>query len=383
MALHFDRDEFAARMDRLQEAMAADKLDAMLLFAQESMYWLTGYDSFGYVFFQCMVVTKERRVALVARAPDLRQARQTSIVEEIVVWADRAGVDPAKALKDHLFEMDLLGARLGVETETHGLTARNGKRLEEQLRSFATVVEASALVPRLISVKSPAEIAVVRRAAALADDAWRAGVALAAPGADEGAIHAAMQGALLSGGGDPPANPFIIGSGKDALLVRYHSGRRTLDADDQLTLEFAGVYRHYHAAMMDTVVVGTPKPRHEAMWHALADALVAAHGAMREGNTFGDVFDAHVRVLQDHGMGSLRLNACGYSLGAAFAPSWMQWPMFYHDNSAAIVPNMVLFAHMIVLDVEQATAMSLGRTYLTTEGEAEPLSAIAPAFVRR
>jgi len=36
-------------------------------------------------------------------------------------------------------------------------------------------------------------------------------------------------------------NEFIIGSGKEALLVRYHSGRRRLEANDQLTIEFAGV----------------------------------------------------------------------------------------------------------------------------------------------
>ncbi len=49
-----------------------------------------------------------------------------------------------------------------------------------------------------------------------------------------------------------PANEFIIGSGRDALLCRYKSGRRKLSKRDQLTLEFAGVYRHYHAAFMRT-----------------------------------------------------------------------------------------------------------------------------------
>jgi Xaa-Pro dipeptidase len=381
MAIHFEREEFEARMDRLQAAMAEKKLDAVLLFAQESMYWLTGYDSFGFVFFQCLVVRKDRRMALVTRSADLRQARQTSIIEEILVWTDRAGADPARALKDHLFEMDLLGTRIGVEYDTHGLTARNGRLLDEQLRSFATVEDASELVAKLRAVKSPAELAYVREAGHLADAAWRAGVGLAAPGANEGDILAAMQGAVFSGGGDYPANEFIIGSGREALLVRYHSGRRTLDANDQLTLEFAGVFRHYHVCMMDTVVIGEPSERHRPMWDAAAAALDAVTGAMRPGNTFGDVFDAHARVIADHGMTAMRLNACGYSLGAAFTPSWMQWPMFFSGNPAEIVPDMVLFAHMILLDSETQTAMTLGRTFLTTETDPEPLSAITPSFV--
>ena len=44
---------------------------------------------------------------------------------------------------------------------------------------------------------------------------------------------------------------------------------------------------------------------------------------MRPGHTAGDVFDAHARVIDEHGMEGHRLNACGYSLGAKFTPSWM------------------------------------------------------------
>ncbi|MGG2478141.1 M24 family metallopeptidase, partial [Rhizobium sp. BR5] len=52
-----------------------------------------------------------------------------------------------------------------------------------------------------------------------------AALELIKPGADEAAIFAAMQGAVLAGGGDYPANEFIIGSGADALLCRYKAGR--------------------------------------------------------------------------------------------------------------------------------------------------------------
>ena len=77
-----------------------------------------------------------------------------------------------------------------------------------------------------------------------------------APGADEGVILARMHDAIFEGGGDYPGNPFIIGSGPQALLCRYYSGRRRLDPQDQLTLEFAGVYRQYHACLMRTLLVG-------------------------------------------------------------------------------------------------------------------------------
>ncbi len=104
---------------------------------------------------------------------------------------------------------------------------------------------------------------------------------------------------------------------------------------------------------------------------------------MRPGNTFGEVFDAHAQELNDRDMQAHKLNACGYSLGATFTPSWMDPPMFYSGNEAEVEPNMVLFAHMILMDSETQTAMTLGRSYLTTEADAEPLSSIAPAFVTR
>ena len=82
-------------------------------------------------------------------------------------------------------------------------------------------------------------------------------------------------------------------------------------------------------------------------------------------------------------MAAHRLNACGYSLGARFSPSWMDWPMFYRGNAAEILPGMVLFAHMILMDSEAGAAMCLGRTYLTRDGAPEPLSAAALELVVR
>jgi Xaa-Pro dipeptidase len=374
MALHFDRAEFDARRDRLMIDMAEKKLDAILLFAQESMYWLTGYDTFGFCFFQCLIVQADGSMTLLTRSADLRQARHTSIIENIVVWTDRVDANPAVELRNLLNDLDLLGGRIGVEYDTHGLTAYNGRRVDEQLQTFGQIVDASGIVGHLRLFKSPAEIAKTEKAAALADDALDAALPLIKQGGDEAAILAAMQGTIFAGGGDYPANEFIIGSGADALLCRYKSGRRKLNKNDQLTLEWAGVFNHYHAAMMRTVVVGKVSKRHQELFDAARETLLAVEKAMTPGNTFGDVFDAHARVMEAHGLTKHRLNACGYSLGARFTPSWMDMPMFYAGNPEPIAPDMTLFAHMIIMDSETETAMTLGRTYLTTEDAPKPLS---------
>lgn len=374
MALHFAPEEFEARRAKLVERMAEEKLGAMLLFAQESMYWLTGYDTFGFCFFQCLVVTASGKMALLTRSADLRQARQTSNIEDIVIWTDRTKADPTSDLKDLMSDLDLLGENVGVEYNTHGLTGINAKRLDDQLKSFCTLVDASHVVSRLRLIKSPAEIGYARKAAELADAALDAALELIGPDADEGEILAAMQGAIFAGGGEYPGNEFIIGSGVDALLCRHKAGRRKLSAQDQLTLEWAGTYRHYHAAMMRTVIIGEPTGRHLELYDAARQALSAVEAVMRPGKTFGDVFQAHAEKLDELGLTRHRLNACGYSLGARFTPSWMEHQMFQADNPLEIAPDMTLFAHMILADSETGTAMTLGQTFLTTEGAPESLS---------
>ena len=381
MPLHFSREELAQRRQRTIDAMIQQGLDGLLLFRQESMFYLTGYDTFGYVFFQCLYLGADGRCFLLTRAPDLRQAQQTSVVEDIRIWVDGPDATPAVELRGLLQEYGAKGRKLGVEYESYGLTAANGKKLEAALEGFATLTDASFLVSRLRVVKSPAEIAFVRRAAALADDAYDAALALTGPGADEAEILAAMHGAIFKGGGDDPANEFIIGSGPQALLCRYFTGRRKLDAQDQLTLEWAGTYRHYHAAMMRTLAVGKPPAKQIEMHSVALEALQEVEAALRPGRTVGEAFDAHARVMDRRGYRHARMNACGYSLGTTYAPNWMDWPMLYHGNPQVLEPGMVFFCHMIVFDSPANLAMAVGRTSLVTAGAAESLSRSSLDFV--
>ena len=374
MPPHFLPEEYAQRQEQAKRALAAAGLDALLCFKQESMYWLTGYDTFGYCFFQCLVLRADGRMVLLTRAPDLRQARHTSTLGDIRIWVDGEDANPTAELRALLAGLGLAGRRLGVEWDTHGLTAANGARLVAALDGFARPEDASYLLSRLRLVKSPAEQAVVRRAAELADAALDAAIAHTTPGADEGVILARMHDAIFEGGGDYPGNPFIIGSGPGALLCRYFSGRRCLEPVDQLTLEFAGIHRQYHACLMRTLLVGEATPRHAELFAAAHEALLACEDAMRPGRTMGEVFAAHARVFDQRGLGPHRLNACGYSLGAVYAPSWMDWPMFYAGNPVVMAPGMVFFLHMILMDSDSGTAMTLGRTSLIGADAAEPLS---------
>ena len=120
MALHFDRREYGDRIARVIRALEQQGLDGLLMFHQESMYYLTGYDTFGFCFFQCLYLGADGRLALLTRLPDLRQARHTSIIEDIRLWTDEAGAKPAAQLRDMLLDLGVRGRKLGIETNSYG-----------------------------------------------------------------------------------------------------------------------------------------------------------------------------------------------------------------------------------------------------------------------
>jgi Xaa-Pro dipeptidase len=376
MSIHFAERELAGRRKAAAAELARRGLDGLLMFRQESMYYLTGYDTFGYVFFQCLYMGADgETLTLLTRTPDMRQAEHTSVIPDIRVWYDAEGFDPAENLKDILEEHGCRGKRLGVETDAYGLTGFNLKRVEAALDSLCELVESSDLVTRLRVVKSETEIAYVREAARLADVALDRAVEKAAPGAFEGNVLAALQGAIFEGGGDFPANEVIIGSGPRALLFRYAAGMRRMDPIDQLSLEWAGSYRHYHAAMMRTLCVGEASHYQRHLFSVVSDALEKMTEALSPGRPVGEVDDAHRRVLDAAGLEKHRYAACGYSLGTTFSPNWMDWPMLFSGNPMPAKPGMVFFLHCVVADSDRGVAMSLGRTCLVTDANREVLSA--------
>ena len=348
-------------------------IDAILMFRQESMYWLTGYDTFGYVFFQTLVMDQKGNVILLTRAPDLRQAQNTSNIDDIRIWIDKDGSNPLDDLKNILNELSLKNKKIGVEYEAYGMTGRNAIRLNKSLEKYCYLEDQSELITKLRVIKSDEEIIYVKKAAELADQALDEVWKCAKAGVSESKILAEMNRVIFEGGGDYPANEFIIGSGKNALLCRYQSDKQILSNPDQLTIEWAGTFKHYHSAMFRTIPIGKAKKAHFKMHEATIEALKNCEKKLVPGNKVGEVFDAHAKTFDELGFNKARMNACGYSLGATFSPNWMDWPMLYTKNPYIIEKGNIFFMHMILMDSENQLAMNIGETYLVTKSGNERL----------
>ena len=373
MSLHFSKEEFSKRKIDTIKSMKEQNIDALLMFRQESMYWLTGYDTFGYVFFQSLVLDQKGNLILLTRAPDLRQAQNTSNIKDIRIWEDKDGSNPTDDLKIILNELNFKGKNLGIEYEAYGLTGRNALRLNKSLENYCKIEDKSELITKLRVIKSQEEIIYVKKAAELADKALDQAWKHAKAGVSEAKILAEMQKVVLEGGGDYPANEYIIGSGHNALLCRYQAEKRNLSKQDQLSIEWAGTYKHYHSAMFRTIPVGKANPKHIKMHEACVEALTNCENKLKPGNKVGDVFDVHAKTFDDLGYSNSRMNACGYSLGSTFSPNWMDWPMLYTGNPYIIQPGNIFFMHMILMDSDNQLAMNLGETYIVTKNGNERL----------
>ena len=199
MGLHFSVDEFKSRKDKIIKLLKEEKLDALLMFRQESMYWLTGYDTFGYVFFQTLVLDQKGDIILLTRAPDLRQAQNTSNISDIRIWVDKNGSNPTEDLKVILDELNLKGKKIGIEYEAYGLTGRNALRLNKSLENYCSIEDTSELVTKLRVIKSNEEIDYVKKAANLADKALSEVWKHAKAGVSESKILAEMNKVIFEG----------------------------------------------------------------------------------------------------------------------------------------------------------------------------------------
>jgi Xaa-Pro dipeptidase len=380
LRLRFSATEHADRLARTRKILVARGLDALLVFAQESHYWLTGFDTSGYVFFQVGVITADaRRTVLLTRRPDLAQARDASLYDDIRIWLNAEDANPAADLRDILIELGLHGSRVGIEYATYGLTAANHRAVEAALAGVVTLADASDIVRTLRLVKSPAELAYVREAARLADTAIEAMVDATAPGQLDSVVTAAGVAAMLAAGGDMPAGGPLVNSGPRAIYGRGIGGARRIEANDQMVIELGASCYRYHVCTEETIAIGTPRPRQRELFALATEAMAQVLDHARPGRALGELDDIHRHVLDRAGLARERFAACGYALGCTFRPTWMDVPpMIYSGNPLIMTQGMVFFVHIMVPDSISGVAAGLGRTFIITEGAAENLSAIPP-----
>ena len=172
--------------------------------------------------------------------------------------------------------------------------------LEAALREGgADVRDESLLIERIRLVKSPLEIAVIRRAAAIADRAMRAAREAIAPGLMETEIEAAIMHSMMTQGGGYPGIRTMIGSGPRAGTHHSPPSHRKIKQGDLVFVDFCSSLYRYHVNINRTFSLGEPDPRWRELMRTAAGCIEAIITGVRPGDPWSKIAKLGDRYLEE------------------------------------------------------------------------------------
>ena len=237
-------------------------------------------------------------------------------------------------------------------------------------RSFR-LEDGTGLLDRLLMEKAPNEIAVMRRAVALADEGYEFFRSVARPGRKQYEVVADVEAFLRRKGS--PDNFMIIGSGNADVRGMAPPSERTLKPGDLVTTELTPAIEGYLAQICRTLVLGKANPVQKqafAIWH---EAMEAGIAAVKPGVTAADVARAENDVFRRHGLGEYttseytRVRGHGLGLSTDIKPSLLE------DVDIVLRPGMTIIVHPNTYHPE-AGYMVLGDVVVVTENGCERLT---------
>jgi Xaa-Pro aminopeptidase len=311
---HFDQAEFDARIARVRAALAGARVAAGLFDEIEAMAWIGGYGS-SLNRWRCLVVPVDGDPFILIRALDANVCRGQSWVREVLSYQDWE--DPMPALGQALAARDLAQGPIGLDRDSYAMSLARFDALRAALPQ-ADVVDIGPLVNELRLIKSPAEIALLRRAAAIADKAIGAAAAVCRPGAQQRDAARAAMDCFVEEGADPsPPGPITTVTGWDFLHGPLEE--RPLARGDLVHLELTPRIGGYSARIMRSVSLGPPDPARLRATEALVALQDSQIAAMRPGAAARDV-DAILREgVVRAGLRESYENITAYTLGL-YAP---------------------------------------------------------------
>lgn len=176
---------------------------------------------------------------------------------------------------------------------------------------------AGTLVEDLRLTKDSGELALIRRAVALADRAFEHICRFVRPGVREADLALEVEFFLRREGADEKAFPTIVASGPRSALPHGVASARRIAAGEFVTLDFGCRVEGYHSDITRTVCVGEPAREQQALYDLVLEAQRAGIAAIRPGRTGRDADAAARAVIAAAGHGARFSHGLGHGVGLA------------------------------------------------------------------
>ncbi len=363
-------DAFAARLARLRAVLRDADCPVMLADHAELLAWATGY-TVSETRYRAAILPAEGDPCFVLRALDEGPCRDGIWFDDVAAYDDEA--DPHAAVAAALTARGFGAARIGVDANSYGFTAATATRLQALLPE-ARFVDLGPVSDSLRWVKFADELALIRRAAAVADGAMRALALGVRPGQrvrDAVAVAAAAVLALGADDGDP--GPILRAAG-DVDFLHGRGLDAVLALGDVLHAELTPKVGRYGARLMRPILVGANPAKAAAARRlfALQDAQIAA---MQPGAEAAAVDAVLRRAVLAVGLRPDYRNVTGYTLGIyARTPRPSDFSLCFHPGARfRLEPGMVF--HMYA----SAQGVAVSETVLVAEDGPQRLTRLERA----
>ena len=177
------------------------------------------------------------------------------------------------------------------------------------------LVAAQGLLDGLRAAKDEEELARMRQAQRITDEAFREILNFIRPGLTEQEVAARLVYELLRRGGRRVSFDPIVAAGANGSMPHAVPGETVIQPGMFVTMDFGCVYEGYCSDMTRTVAVGQPTDEMERVYHTVLEAQRAGIAAARAGVTGSEVDRAARQAIQQAGYGSFFSHSFGHSLG--------------------------------------------------------------------
>ena len=291
-------DLHAAKVERAHETMAAHDLDALLLFRDEAVRYLTdfypkGYGPWAELEYCCVLTPDEEPVLGYASGTDLYRAGLFEVVPDVrrLPGHDDWGAAIAEIFADYGVE-----GRVGTDRLPYWLERDLGAQYPEV--SFEPVEEAWH---DLTKVKLPEEVAIIEEAIAIAEVGMETAIAHAEPGATERAVAIEAEYAMRKAGSEMEPFIFDLCAGRNAGVFNRIPTEHRIRNGDLVAMDMGAVYRGYNGEFARSVSAGTPSAEQREVYQTVYEALQAGLDAIEPGAACAEVDRAVREVIRDAG----------------------------------------------------------------------------------
>lgn len=351
--LPFSRDEYAMRLKRVQDAMATQNVDCLIVTDPSNMAWLTGYDGWSFYVHQCVIVPQGEQPVWFGRSQDANGALLTVYMDEsrIIGYADHYVMSTERHPMDYLSQVmtdrGWAKGRVGVELENYYFSAAAYLSLQKNLPNV-TFTDATALVNWQRAVKSETELDYMRIGGKIVENMHARIADKVEVGMRKCDLVAEIYDAGIRGteqhGGDYPAIVPLLPSGADASAPHLTWDDKPMKSGEGTFFEIAGAYKRYQCPLSRTVFLGKPSQTFLDAEQAVLEGMDAGLEAARTGNTCEDIANAFFAVLRKHGIE--KDNRTGYPIGISYPPDWGERTMSLRPGDTTVLEENMTFHFM-------------------------------------